>query len=346
MTDHGGSFVGAPGIISNAVLVKGGGEVHGTNRPIMRVIRVAVCLLACAICQAEDLRVLSWNVQKGANRFENGPEKALKVIQDSGANVVLMQESEDIAGQRPQLGPWLAAQLGWVAHQSIGTHLCILTKFEIAETFLHPAWNAIGARIKAPGMEFIAWSCWLDYRSYLPDYWHGKPAASVGELLACETTHSKRFEQTQAILERLKKLRHLDGRLPLLVGGDWNCPSHLDYGTETRHLHRNLTLPLPSSLAFERAGFTDTFRAVHPSVLKTPGVTWSPLYRTEPVTRKSLPMDRIDRLYLRAARLKAISATTYPQHLESVRIQRDKRQFPSDHAAVLTVLRPVPARAR
>ena len=312
----------------------------------MTVIRVVFCLLAASHCLAEDLRVLSWNVQKGANRFVNGPEKALKVIQNSGANLVLLQESDDIAGDRPQLGPWLASQLGWHAHQSIGTHLCILTQFEIVETFLHPAWNAIGARIKAPGLEFIAWSCWLDYRSYLPDYWHAKPDATLAELLACETTHSERAKQTQSLLARFKKLRHLDGPLPLVVGGDWNCPSHLDYGAETRRLHHDLTLPLPSSLAFEQAGFIDSFRAVHPSVIKTPGITWSPLYRTEPNTHRPMPMDRIDRVYLRATQLRPVSATTYPQQLESARIRRDKRLFPSDHAAVLIVLRQVTAQAR
>lgn len=301
-----------------------------------------VCLLATLASRAEDLRVLEWNVQEGANRFEHGPEKALKVIQDSGANLVLMQESDDIGGGRHKLGPWLATQLGWHAHQRLGTALCILTKFEITETFSHSGWDAIGARIKAPGLDFIAWSCWLDYRSYLPDYWHGKPDASLADLLACETTGSARSKQTLAIIARLKQLRQLGGPLPLLVGGDWNCPSHLDYGADTQRLHRNLILPLPSSLALEQAGLTDTFRAVHPSALKTPGVTWSPLYRTEPKTHKPMPMDRIDRLYLRATQLKPVSAITYPLQLESARIPRPQRQFPSDHSAVLTVLRQVP----
>jgi hypothetical protein len=63
--------------------------------------------------------VLSWNVQEGANRFDQGPEKVLEVIKASGANLVLMQESYDIAGDRPKLGPWLASQLGWQAHQRL-----------------------------------------------------------------------------------------------------------------------------------------------------------------------------------------------------------------------------------
>lgn len=315
----------------------------------MRTLSLIVCLLTSLTCRAEDLRVLCWNVQEGANHFDRGPEKTLKVIVDSRANLVLMQESCAIADGRPKLGPWLASQLGWHSYQAFGTQLCILTKFEIAETFSHSNWSAIGARIKAPGLEFIAWSCWLDHQCYLPDYWRANPDASLADLLACETTHSKRVKQTLALIARLNAYRHLDGRVPLLVGGDWNCPSHLDYGAESHSLHHNQSLPLPSSLALEQVGFTDTFRTVHPSVLKTPGITWSPLYRTEPKTHKPLPMDRIDRLYLRATQLKPISATTYPQQLENPRIHHAQRQFPSDHAAVLTVLRqvtPTPARGR
>jgi len=308
----------------------------------MRSIPLLIGLLVGLCCRAEDLRVLTWNVQEGAKHFEEGPEKALKIIRDSGANLVLMQESDAIAEGRDKLGPWLAARLGWHAHQGIGTAICILTKFEIVQTFSVAGWYAIGARIKAPGLEFFAWSCWSDYHSYLPDYWRANPDASPRELLACETAHSERARQTQAIIDRLKKLRQLDGPLPLLVGGDWNCPSHLDYCAETRNLHRNLILPLPSSLAFEQAGFTDAFRAVYPSALKTPGITWSPLYRTEPKTHKPLPLDRIDRLYLRANDLKPISATVYPLQLESTAIRRARRQFPSDHGAVLAVLRQVP----
>jgi endonuclease/exonuclease/phosphatase family metal-dependent hydrolase len=284
---------------------------------------------------AEPLSVLLWNVQRGANLFANGPEKALKVIRDSKANLVLMQESYDIDGERPELGVWLAAQLGWRAHQGSSPHLCILTKFEIVKTFKHEAWHGIGAHIRTPQGDLLAWSCWIDHRAYLPDYLTENPRASLAELLACETTDSDRAKQTAALLARLKRLGHLDSPLPLLVGGDWNSPSHLDYGPDTRHLHRGHVIPLPSSLAFEQAGFTDTFRQVHPSALKKPGMTWTPIGRTNPKTRQPVALDRIDRLYLRGG-LRPVTATTLPNPLEKDTIRKADRAFPSDHCAVLT----------
>ena len=58
------------------------------------------------------LKVLVWNAWRGGNEVTEGPEKILKVIRDSEADVVLMQESYDINGERPLLGAWLAEQLG------------------------------------------------------------------------------------------------------------------------------------------------------------------------------------------------------------------------------------------
>lgn len=281
------------------------------------------------------LRVLVWNIERGANPYTDGPEKALKVIRDSGADLVLMQESYDIADDRPLLGPWLATQLGWHSHQGNSPHLCILSRFPIAETFKHEPGHGIGARIQAPGGDILAWSCWIDYRAYLPDYLTENPAATLDQLLALETQASERVRQTTALLARLKRLGQLGSTLPLLVGGDWNSPSHLDYGPDTKHLHRGHVIPMPCSLAFAQAGFTDTFRTVHPSALKQPGITWTPIGRTRGNPRKPVALDRIDRLYLRGPGLRPVAATTLPAVFERDSIKRAARTFPSDHCAVL-----------
>jgi hypothetical protein len=315
----------------------------------MRRFLSALALLACGACtplrpvtlptaSSGPLRVLVWNVERGANPYANGPEKALKVIRDSASDLVLMQESYDIADERGPLGPWLAGQLGWHSHQGNSPHLCILSRFPIAATFNHHPWHGIGARIQAPGGDLLAWSCWIDHRAYLPDHLTAHPDATLAELLALETQQSDRTRQTAALLARLKRLGHLDSPLPLLVGGDWNSPSHLDYGADTSHLHRGHIIPIPCSLAFSHAGFADTFRVVHPSALKEPGITWTPIGRTRGKARTPVALDRIDRLYLRGNTLRPVAATTLPSVFENDAIKRADRIFPSDHCAVLTTL--------
>ena len=58
------------------------------------------------------VKVLVWNAWRGGNEVDEGPEKILTVIRESQADVVLLQESYDINGDRPLLGAWLAEQLG------------------------------------------------------------------------------------------------------------------------------------------------------------------------------------------------------------------------------------------
>ena len=301
----------------------------------------------------DTMRVLVWNVLHGANDVVEGAEKALAVIRDSGADLVLMQESYDIDGERPLLGAWLAEQLGWNQWQADSPHLCILTRFEITERFTHEPWHAVGARlVDDRGRDFIAWSIWIDYRDYITGKLRDTPDITDVDLLESEFVRSQRLPQAKRIIAQLETLGHLDLSIPLLVGGDWNTPSHLDWTLDTSRVYkRRRSLDLPVSLAMAEEGFIDTFRTVHPNPVQRPGITWSPMYRTS--GGKDQGFERIDRLYIHdpdAAndgeegdkggwRLEPVAGHVYPIAWEDDTIPVPDRQFPSDHGAVLLELR-------
>lgn len=286
-----------------------------------------------------DLRVLVWNVQRGANDFTDGAEKTLAVIRTVNPHVVLMQESYDIKDDRPTLGRWLAKELGWNAWQGDSPHLCVLTRLKIDETFFHEAWHAVGARlVDGDGRSFIAYSIWIDYRAYVPYRLRDEPDVSDETLLACETDESGRLRQATAIIEHVIEAGHAHGDVPLLVGGDWNCPSHLDWTADAAKVFRfRRPLDLPVSRAMTAAGFTDAFRVVHPDPVRRPGITWSPLDRG--TIEKPQTADRIDRLYMHPARsarrLVPIAATVIPHTLEDDAVPQADRVFPSDHGGVV-----------
>ncbi|MEC9476552.1 MAG: endonuclease/exonuclease/phosphatase family protein [Planctomycetota bacterium] len=301
----------------------------------------------------ETLRVLVWNVLRGGNRVVDGAEKALAVIRASDADLVLMQESYDIDGDRPLLGAWIAEQLGWNQWQANSPHLCILSRFDITERFTHEPWHAVGARlVDDQGRDFVAWSIWIDYRDYITGTLRDTPDISDGDLLESEFVRSSRLPEAQRIIARLKELGHLDLSVPLLVGGDWNTPSHLDWTVDTSRVYkRRRPIDLPVSLAMAEAGFTDTFRTVHPNPVQRPGITWSPMYRTSGA--KDQGFERIDRLYIHEPdpgnddedggkarwRLEPVAGQVYPLVWEDEAIPVAERQFPSDHGAVLMELR-------
>ena len=287
---------------------------------------------------AGDLRVMVWNVQRGSNNFDQGPEKTLAWIRAAAPDVVLMQESYDIDGERPTLGRWLAEELGWSVHQGESPHLCVLTHLTIEETYFHEAWHALGARLRDEHGAFLAYSIWIDWRAYTPYALRDDPDATDDDLLANETERSDRLEQATAIIDHLEEEGHIGGDLPLLVGGDWNCPSHLDWTRDASLVYRfRRALPLPVSLAMQDAGFEDAFRTVNPDPVNHPGITWSPLDRGTPETPGTA--DRIDRLYTMpgadGASLEPVAALTLPLELEDHAIAQEDRRFPSDHAAVI-----------
>jgi len=307
-----------------------------------------------AVGEDDTLRVLVWNAWRGGNEVDGGPEKVLAVVRDVAPDLVLMQESYDIdadeRGDRPTLGRWIAAELGWSAHQGDSPHLCILSPRAFETTWFHDPWHGVGVEIRdETGRAFVAWDIWLDWRSFVTYELRDRPEATDAELLACETGKSSRLAEVTALLAEVESVRRTRSSLPTLVGGDFNCPSHLDWTRDTARVYRHRRdLELPVSIAMRDAGFVDAFRVVHPDPVQHPGITWSPMFRQ---TQDGSPQgfDRIDRLYVRNAAdgpwsLHPVAASVLPDGWEDESVPVRARVFPSDHGAVVVDLewRPTP----
>lgn len=323
-------------------------------RETLRLLCLLCPILAFAACQTgpaapsphDTFRVLVWNVLHGANDVDQGAEKTLAVIREAAPDLVLMQESYDIEGDRPTLGRWLAGELGWQVHQADSPHLCVLTPHTIEARFFHHPWHGLGVRLRdGADRELIAYSIWIDYRAFLGYELRDRPDISDADLLLAETERSSRLPQTMALLEHLGEQGHLDADVPVLVGGDWNTGSHLDWTVDTARVFQNRrALDLPVSQAVHERGFRDVFRTVHPNPVQHPGITWTPMFRARR-DGKPQAFDRIDRLYIREPRsprggwrLQPSRATVLPRLWEDESTPIRERTFPSDHGAVLLEL--------
>ena len=173
---------------------------------ILAIAALALCIHAGDAAHEQDpdgnsLRVLVWNVLHGANDVDEGPEKALAFIRIAKPDIVLLQESYDIDGDRPRLGEWLAGELGWNQHQAQSTHLCVLTPLELETTFFHHEWHGVGALLKdSQQRELLAWSIWIDYRAFVGYELRDNPDMNDELLLAAETARSNRLKQATAII--------------------------------------------------------------------------------------------------------------------------------------------------
>ena len=170
--------------------------------------------------------------------------------------------------------------------------------------------------------------------------------------------------------------------VPVVVGGDFNEPSHLDWSQEyiaegpDRWVGNPTGRPLkavipwkgsrmlsePSAFASELGQeegasyppLVDTYRAIHPDVLRHPGNTWTPAYAPETSDRRpyrSSPaadsgtiepaavLDRIDIIYA-SPNLTPISVEVLGD-TGSPSTDRALDPWPSDHRAILAVYTPV-----
>src|SRR5687768_15214271 len=114
--------------------------VRVDSRPVLTVVLFAAAMALAAASgwpQAEGagppsapvtLKILSFNVWVTASNVNDGYQKTLSAIDESGADIVGLQET----GGR--LATALALDLGWYAYQGSGS-VAVLSRFPISETF-------------------------------------------------------------------------------------------------------------------------------------------------------------------------------------------------------------------
>ncbi|ELP62895.1 HAD-IA family hydrolase [Streptomyces turgidiscabies] len=266
-----------------------------------------------------ELRVLSWNLWLGGTQVADHREKQLKVITETGADVVGLQETHGTSAQE------LAEALGWHHHQA-GPNLGVISRYPISARLGDPDvgfYGATGVRIRLDGgLAADVWSAHLDCAPYGPydSHFDGLPAA---ELVARE---SGRLEQLREILRRISDSA-ADGSTPVVLVGDFNTPSHLDWPG----------VAWPVTKAAEEAGLRDSYREAHPDAVRDPGHTWSPIHVDhEDGSGRREPQDRIDFVLHNGRGLRVLDSRVVVSG--AVRLWPDvaDNDWPSDHAAVLT----------
>ena len=263
------------------------------------------------------LRVLAWNIWHGGRRkgVDEGVRRVVEVIEQSGADIVLMQETYGS-------GPRIAGRLGFEYYLR-SSNLSVMSRFPIRDVHrLAHGFRLGGATIELrPGLHVQAYSLWINHLPSVQE--HLAAGATGAELAAADQV--TRGAELDTILAALLPHVPADSGVPLLVGGDFNSGSHLDWTEAAAALpnHAGRVVAWPASVAMEAAGFVDTYRAAHPDPVEFPGLTWSPEF---PESHQ----DRIDYVYARGDRWTVEGSRVLSSHPDG---------WPSDHAAVLSTLR-------
>lgn len=285
-----------------------------------RIVRYLLVVLAVTAFQteldAQHLKVMTFNIWNGGRETgeEMGPRRVVEVIRDSGADIVAMQETYG-SGKR------IAGELGYHFYLR-STNLSIMSRYPIVDTLeAYEPFHSGAVTIDVDGQKVVVASNWLDYPI---DYWDMLEKGQVIDSAEWwQLQEEKNAGTLRGVLHALHPAIENSANVPIIVCGDFNTGSHLDWVSETRHLNGGYVMPFPATLLMERSGFIDSFREMHPDPLAVRGITWSPAF-------PEAFQDRIDYIFYCGSKLKAIDSETIDTH---------PVRYPSDHAAVMTTFK-------
>ena len=263
-----------------------------------------------------ELRVLSWNIWHGARHpgIEKGINQAVEFIRSTDADIITMQETYGS-------GPVIADRCGYYFYQR-SDNLSIMSRYPIEDT--HPLYRALwfgGTTIRLSEQQKLNVFClWINH---LPAWRRDSQAdgATADALIAGEW--KTRAREMKDILGELQPFIQATDQVPLIVGGDFNSPSMLDWGEDTAEWHNGLVVRWPVSEQMLGKGFRDSYRTRHPDPARhTPHEGWKSDARKLTY--------RIDYLYTMGNQIRVTDAKMYDTH---------QGDWPSDHPAVLATYR-------
>lgn len=266
-------------------------------------------------------RVLQWNIWHGGRHVPlQGRQRIIELLQASKADVITMQEAYGFQEE-------IAAALRYnLLTASSKDNLSLFSRFPLEKQptggsfFSNPAIVKVGE-----GRPLLVDACWTRY-SYRPDYTGSFP----------DPTHNPNgWVAEDSILPMADSRRMLDEDLapvlakqemPIILGGDFNSCSHLDWTERAAHLHAGYgPVAFPTSRFLLERGYKDSFREVHPDEVARPEGTFAGIYG-------QLDFSRIDFIYYKGG-IRAVSSKIVQTAPEIDDI------WASDHSAVLTTFK-------
>ena len=258
---------------------------------------IRVPVVAASQPLTSKLNVMSYNTWHAGTRVYQGQMKEIRGYLLSDVDAVGMQEAGTAETQS------LADRLGWSWYQGDGD-TAVISRYPIIDTAEAGEGGTVaGARISVDPKHGSLCGC--------------SPATSTtpstGPTSPKRDGRPKTSSPTSSTPPRVLgpwrcRPTWLRSRppprttaSPVILTGDFNVPSHLDWTAATASTHFDRVVDWPATHFVQDAGFVDSFRTVHPDPAAVPGNTWSPLYpRRDGATGVIEPQDRIDFVFVKA----------------------------------------------
>ncbi len=296
---------------------------------MLRTLMITLALAASpAAAEPIQLKILTFNIWYGGDQVSFA--SVIKAIQLADADVVGLQEPD---GKTLQI-----AALAGYPYADQRRH--IISKYPIFDSASGETTTTDAPPYSIAGLDPDAIHAWIEVEpgkvvavanTHLTSDPYGPEMLRDGKTIeeALQNEADTRMPEARALIDGLKPL--IEKGVPLILTGDFNAPSWQDWQAKQPQV------VWPLSKAMEDAGFTDSFRAVHPDPTHL-GITWTP-GRPYPYLPANETFDRID--FVWTANMQPLSSVVMgeagnPQNGLQI------TPWPSDHRAVLTTVAVTP----
>ncbi len=251
--------------------------------------------------EERELKVLQFNIWQEGTMVENGFFGIVRTIVLLEPDLITFSEVRNYDGV-----DFIARLLSELKTEGLsyygesGIDAGIISKYPIErQEVVFPLNDDHGtvlkAIIKICGKSVTLYSAHLDYTRYacyLPRGYDGNtwrkmdaPVLNVESILKMNR-ESQRDEAVVAIIEDAVNERNR-GNI-VILGGDFNEPSHLDWIEETKYLygHNGAIVPWDCSILLTKFGFKDSYREMFPDPVTHPGFTF-------PSDNKGVPVGKL-----------------------------------------------------
>lgn len=235
--------------------------------------------------------VLQLNLWHEGSKVPNGYQAIVDVLDQVDADVVFLCEIRDFDGNKfmPRVLKDLEKRGKHYYGETLDMVVGVLSKFKpdsIMKCCIVPG-DEVRAMLKMvttiEGQPVSFYSCHLDYlhyECYMPRGYNGLTWKKMDQPITDEKVVleanrlSYRDESIRSFIQEVQTDRRL-GR-PVIMGGDFNEPSHLDWQADTKDLwdHNGAIIHWDCSMMLHEAGFKDVYREKYPNPVKYPGFTF------------------------------------------------------------------------
>lgn len=272
-------------------------------------------LLGCSQ-KEKEFTVLQWNIWQEGTVIPGGYDAIVNEIARLRPDFVTLSEVRNYENTNFTARLVQSLKEKGETYYSFYTYdTGLLSRYPITDSLtVFPEKNDHGSiyRLTADinGQKIAVYTAHLDYlddayynvRGYDGSTWEEIPIPTTVEEVLKRNVASQRDDAIRLFIEQAKKDRAAG--YTIILGGDFNEPSHQDWTEETKDLydHHGFVIPWTVPVLLDEAGLKDAYREFYPDVLNYPGFTYPSDNPAKPADKitwapKADERDRIDYIW-------------------------------------------------